>query len=243
MPWPAISGAEPCTGSNSEGNLRSGLMLADGAMPIVPAQAGPRSDRMSPNRLDATTTSNQSGLQHELRGQDVDVVLVGFDVGIVLRHRFDALVPVRHGDGDAVRLGRRRQMLLRRLRASSKANRRTRSTPLRVKTVSCITISRSVPSNIRPPTDGIFALGVLAHDAEIDVAGLAVGQRRRHAGHQPHRAQIDVLVELAAELDQRAPQRNVIGHLRRPADRAEEDRVVPADLVLPVLRHHAPCLA
>src|SRR5207249_10038634 len=37
------------------------LMLADGAMPMVPVQAGPRSDRMSPNRLDATTTSNQSG--------------------------------------------------------------------------------------------------------------------------------------------------------------------------------------
>src|SRR5437899_11309869 len=56
-----MSGAEPWTGSNSEGNTRSGLMLADGAMPMVPVQAGPRSDRMSPNRLDATTTSNQSG--------------------------------------------------------------------------------------------------------------------------------------------------------------------------------------
>ena len=36
MPLPAMSGAEPCTGSNSDGNVRSGLMLADGAMPIVP---------------------------------------------------------------------------------------------------------------------------------------------------------------------------------------------------------------
>src|SRR4029077_4537664 len=27
MPWPAISGAEPCTGSNTDGNLRSGLMF------------------------------------------------------------------------------------------------------------------------------------------------------------------------------------------------------------------------
>ena len=45
------------------GSLRSGLMLADGAMPIVPVQAGPRSDRMSPNRLEATTTSNQCGLR------------------------------------------------------------------------------------------------------------------------------------------------------------------------------------
>ena len=86
---------------------------------------------------------------------------------------------------------------------------------------------------------GIFALGVLAHHPEIDVAGFSIGQRTRHAGHQPHRAQIDVLIELAAELDQRAPQRNMVGNFRRPADRAEEDRVVSADLVLPVLRHHA----
>src|SRR5580698_765824 len=31
----------------------------------------------------------------------------------------------------------------------------------------------------------------------------------------------------------------MVGHLRRPADRAEEDGVVTANLVLPVLRHHA----
>ena len=56
-----MSGAEPCTGSKSEGNARSGLMLPEGAMPMVPVQAGPRSERMSPNRLEPTTTSNQSG--------------------------------------------------------------------------------------------------------------------------------------------------------------------------------------
>ncbi|MCY1217816.1 hypothetical protein D9M72_297460 [compost metagenome] len=61
MPLPAMSGAEPCTGSKSDGNLRSGFRLALGAMPMVPVQAGPRSERMSPNRLEATTTSNQSG--------------------------------------------------------------------------------------------------------------------------------------------------------------------------------------
>ena len=36
---------------------------ADGAIPSVPAQAGRRSDRMTPNRLEATTTSNRSGLR------------------------------------------------------------------------------------------------------------------------------------------------------------------------------------
>ena len=52
----------------------------------------------------------------------------------------------------------------------------------------------------------VFAFGVFAHHPEVDVAGLAVGERGGHAGHEPHRAQIDVLVELAAELDERAPQ-------------------------------------
>src|SRR3954465_9253569 len=56
-----MSGALPCTGSKHEGNSRSGLRLADGAMPMVPVHAGPRSERMSPKRFEPTTTSNQSG--------------------------------------------------------------------------------------------------------------------------------------------------------------------------------------
>ncbi|MNC69999.1 hypothetical protein D3C75_1207590 [compost metagenome] len=58
---PKMSGAEPCTGSNNDGNRRSGSMLAEGAIPMVPAQAGPRSERISPNRFEATTTSKRFG--------------------------------------------------------------------------------------------------------------------------------------------------------------------------------------
>ena len=61
MPLPAISGAEPCTGSNKEGNLFSGLIFAEGAIPIVPVQAGPKSYKISPNKFEATTTSKISG--------------------------------------------------------------------------------------------------------------------------------------------------------------------------------------
>src|SRR5437868_12801845 len=61
IPRPAMSGAEPCTGSNIDGYFRSGLRLADGANPMDPTTAAPRSDKMSPSRLEATTTSNQSG--------------------------------------------------------------------------------------------------------------------------------------------------------------------------------------
>ena len=48
---------------NTEGEYSSvgGRMFPDGAMPMVPVQAGPRSERISPNRFEPTTTSNQSG--------------------------------------------------------------------------------------------------------------------------------------------------------------------------------------
>ena len=84
----------------------------------------------------------------------------------------------------------------------------------------------------------VFALGVLAHDEVVDVARLAARERAGHAIEQAHRAQVDVLVELAPELQQRTPQRDVVGHRRGPADRAEVDRIDAGELLLPVLRHH-----
>ncbi len=111
MPRPAMSGAEPCTGSNIDGYSRSGLMLADGAMPIEPTQAGPRSDRMSPNRLEPTTTSNQSGCRTKCAVRMSmwywSVLTSGYSRG----DRREALVPVRHRVDDAVRLGRRGDVL------------------------------------------------------------------------------------------------------------------------------------
>src|SRR3712207_5444928 len=62
MPLPAMSGAEPCTGSNMLGRRRCGSRLALAATPRLPARAPPRSERMSANRLEARTTSKVSGL-------------------------------------------------------------------------------------------------------------------------------------------------------------------------------------
>ena len=89
---------------------------------------------------------------------------------------------------------------------------------------------------------GIFALVVLAHDDEVDVARLRSAKRRPDPRHQPHRADVGVLLEAAADLDQQAPERDMVRHQGREADRAQEDRVVVPDLVEPVLRHHAPVL-
>ncbi len=60
---PAMSGAEPWTGSNMLGAVRSGLMFALAANPTLPVTIALRSVRMSPNRLLATTTSKTSGLR------------------------------------------------------------------------------------------------------------------------------------------------------------------------------------
>src|SRR5260370_18657891 len=53
----------------------------------------------------------------------------------------------------------------------------------------------------------IFAFRVFPHDVEIDVAGIASCERTRNAGHQPHRPQVDILVDLAPTLAQRTPYR------------------------------------
>src|SRR5215211_7997757 len=62
IPCPAMSGAEPWTGSNIEGYSPSGFRLAEGAIPMLPATAAPRSLRMSPKRFEPTTTSRLAGL-------------------------------------------------------------------------------------------------------------------------------------------------------------------------------------
>ncbi len=63
IPWKAMSGADPCTGSNIEGKRRVGSRLALGASPMLPIIMAEMSLRMSPNRLEATTTSKLSGLR------------------------------------------------------------------------------------------------------------------------------------------------------------------------------------
>jgi 5-methyltetrahydropteroyltriglutamate--homocysteine methyltransferase len=61
MPCPAMSGAEPWTGSNRPGASELGAMLAEAATPRPPWIAAARSVRTSPNRFEATTTSIDAG--------------------------------------------------------------------------------------------------------------------------------------------------------------------------------------
>ena len=59
--WPAMSGADPWTGSNIDGAVRSGLTLPLAASPMPPVIAAARSVMMSPKRLSVTMTSNRGG--------------------------------------------------------------------------------------------------------------------------------------------------------------------------------------
>ena len=166
------------------------------------------------------------------------MIFVDANFGELAGHRFDAAVPVRHGNGDAVRFGGGGQVFLR-------------------------TALRQLISKLQDAIDagachycllnhhftvgagehgaanaGVFTLGVFAHHIEVDIAGLTIRQRCFDARHQPHRTQIDVLVELPAELQQRAPQRNVVGHHIGPAHRAKIDRIKGFQLRKPVVRQH-----
>ena len=172
---PSRAPARTATGSS-----RSGLMLAAGR-DADRAGAGRARGRTGCRRTGwrPTTTSNQSGCSTKCAVRMSMWYLSTSDVGVA-RRPSPATRSSQYGMvmEMPLRLGGRGQVLLR--AASAPARRRscrTRSTPMRVNTVSCMTISRSVPSNIRPPIAGVLALGVLAHDVEVDVAGLAAGQR------------------------------------------------------------------
>ena len=61
-PIPVISKADPWMGSNIEGMVREGSMLHVGAIPIEPARAAARSERISACKLVARIVSRDSGL-------------------------------------------------------------------------------------------------------------------------------------------------------------------------------------
>ena len=83
-----------------------------------------------------------------------------------------------------------------------------------------------------PAVADVRALGALAHDDEVD---LAIGarpcrQRRRDPGVEPGRPQVHVVVEGEPQPEQQPAFEHPARHAR-VADRAEQDGVVPAQLV------------
>ena len=229
MPLPAMSGAEPCTGSNSDGCVALGIDVRRRRDADRAAHGGPEVGQDVAEQVGADDDVEELRALHEVRGQDVDVVLVGADVrdscapialkrssqyGIVIEMPFDLVADVRCF---ALRVARELERV-----AQDAVDALAREDGLLEHDLALGALEHA------PADRRVLALGVLAHDDEVDVAGLAVGERRRDARHQPARPQVDVLVEAAPELDQRAPQRHVVGHGRRPADRAVVDRLEAA---------------
>ena len=95
---------------------------------------------------------------------------------------------------------------------------------------------------MHPAADsGIFALGVLAHDDPVELAAVHVAQRRRDPRQHAGRTHVGVLIERLADREAQAPERDVVGDFGMPG-RAEQDRIVVADQIAAILRHHAAVL-
>src|SRR5579872_4885261 len=113
--------------------------------------------------------------------------------------------------------------------ASSKANLRMRSTPVRVITVCWVTNSRSVSGNIRPPTDE-YSPSVFSRTTQ---KSMSPGFLPASGDGTPGISRTGR--KLAYWSNSR---RNVIRDFCRPAHGAEINRVMLADLLFPVVRHH-----
>ena len=106
-----------------------------------------------------------------------------------------------------------------------------------MKTLVSMPTSRRQPL-VRPPADArVLALGVLAHEEHVHVAGPASGKRARDPLQQPGRAQVRPQVEPLAQLEEQPPERDVVGD-GRVADRAHQHGTASVQRLAPVGRHH-----
>ena len=178
-------------------------------------------------------------MEHEVRGKDVDMELIGAHIRVLGRHHLESLVPIRHRVNDAVGLCRRSQVT---------GRPRTRKLegvvhdPIDAapREHALLDDEFGVSAGVHAPAYlRVLALDVLANHVEIDVFRTPVSKRRDDAAKQPHGAQSEVLLKAAPYGDEQSPQRHVIGHARK-SHRAEKDGVVASDLLDAILGHHAP---
>ena len=226
MSLPAMSGAEPCTGSYSP--LLPSPSEAEGSMPIEPVSIAAASDRMSPNMLGATMTSNCFGARISCIDAASTNRCVSSTSGYCLPTRGDGLAPQLHRL-EHVGLVHRAELAAAR--------------------------SRGAEADVRDALD--LGLGVAhgvhafapARRADADAARLAVvdvavqlaqdheveplhqlGLERRGAdqlGEQERRPEVGKQLQLAPQREQAEPRALVAraALVAGNADRAEQDRV------------------
>src|ERR1700737_790168 len=154
-----------------------------------------------PKKIGAYHHVKPIGMTHKMRGENVDMKLIGANVRIFARERTEAIVPKRHGVNDAVRFGSGRKMFF------TLAGQFERETQHAVHAAAreyrllnghlIFSAFIQTPANV-----GIFPFVVFANDGEIDLAWFPIFQRRFDAFEKAHRTKIRILAERAADGDQ-----------------------------------------
>src|SRR5262249_3154072 len=91
---------------------------------------------------------------------------------------------------------------------------------------------------VRPAADArVLALGVLAEEEHVDVLRPAACERGRDPLQQPDGTQVGPEVEPLPDLEDQAPEREVVGH-RPVTDRAHQHGGVAVEDLAPVGGHH-----
>ena len=95
---------------------------------------------------------------------------------------------------------------------------------------------------MRPPADArVLALRVLADEHHVDVRRPATGERAGDPLQQPRRPHVGPEIQLLANREDDAPERDVVGY-GRITDRAHQTGIVGAQDVEGILGHHATVL-
>ena len=155
------------------------------------------------------------------------MVAVALHVGVLLRHLGENFVPEAHGVRPGVGLGGGGDALLAAPLARQLEGEAHHPLGAHAGDDAGLCGQLVGRAHVQAPAHiGVLALGVLAHDHEVDL--FLVPQRRNHAGQQAHRAQVDVLPQALAHLLHQPAGADGVGQTPGVAVRAEEDGVEAA---------------
>ena len=237
MPLPAMSGAE---------HRRVGARSVDVAARRQADAAGDRAREVGDDVAEQVVGDDHVEALRvggQVDHDRVDVAVVGGDVGVLLRHLLEEPPPHGAGVDQHVGLVDEGELLA---RALLRAGEGVADDPLDAEGG----VDRHLGGDLgrgadaqRAAVAGVRALGALADDHEVDVtlAQHRVGERRGRARVEARGAEVDVVVELEAQLEQQAPledARRQVRVVRLAADGAEQDRVLAADLLQHAVREH-----
>ena len=189
-PVPAMSGAEPCTGSNIDGPVRAGLRLAEAA---EPDPAGDRAAEVGEDVAEQVVGDDHvvaARVLHEVDARGVDVVVRGRDVGVLGGDLVERALPQVAGEGEHVGLVHEREVAPAARLLSGQLEREADAAldahPRVDRALRGDLVRRALAQE--PALAGVDALGVLADDDEVDAALSRLGPARTGAGSRRGRA-------------------------------------------------------